>query len=374
MKNLSSIFLMLFLVNFGYGQNDKTYNPILTGAPFLRISPDARAGGLADMGVATSSDAYSQYWNASKYAFAKNTSAIGVSFTPYLSQITNDVYLLNVSGYTFIDQDQRSTLGASLNYFSLGDVELTSLGVDNTYVSNGTAKPSEFSFDVSYGLRLTDYYAMAVALRYIRSDLYNGINDTSNKAASTFAVDLSGMYTTGDILVLGMDSEVRAGYNISNIGPKLDYSNDDQKATYLPSNLRLGSAIDLNFNQNNKLTLALELSKLLVPTPVAGQTPQDNGVLSSVFSSLSDGEDGKEITYAFSSEYLLNDAFAFRAGYFYENEDKGARQYLATGLGLKYDAFGFDASYLFSTNSNVNNALQNTLRLGLTWYIGEEVR
>lgn len=376
-KNKNRLQLLMLFISISLAvHSQERLNPILTGAAFLRIPPDARAGGLADMGVATSSDAFSQYWNSAKYVFSKEFSAIGVSYTPYLSEITNDVFLMNLSGYSFINEEQRATIGASIYYFSLGDIELTKLTSNGLYVSEGTAKPSEFAIDLSYGMKLSDYYAMAVALRYIRSDLFNGIE--GQVAASSFGVDISGIYESGIVTVMGKDGRIRAGFNISNIGPKLDYSNDEDKSNYLPSNLRLGAGYDFVFNEDNQLTIGLELNKLLVPTPTfeadGTRVVKNLGVLESVFSSLGDGEDLKEITWAISAEYLFNQAFAFRLGYFSEHELKGARQFFSTGVGLKYDAFGFDAAYLFSTNKNVNNALQNTLRFGLTWDIGGAVR
>lgn len=193
--------------------------PVLTGAPFLRISPDARAGGLADMGAATSPDAFSQYWNPAKYVFAKNYSGVGISYTPYLSEITDDVFLLNGTFYTYLGEEERSTVAASVYYFNLGQVDLTEL-VGGEIASLGQAKPNEFAVDVSYGLKLSDYYGMAVAARYIRSDLFNNDQDALTKAGNSFAVDVAGYFQTERMNMNSFDGRIRGGFNISNIGPK----------------------------------------------------------------------------------------------------------------------------------------------------------
>lgn len=358
--------------------------PVYTGAPFLRISPDARAGGLGDMGVATSTDAFSQYWNPAKYVFSKSYSGVGVSYTPYMNKITDDVFLLNGSYYTFLNDEERSTLGVSVYYFNMGAVDLTEY-VGGQISSLGQAKPSEFSIDVSYGLKLSDVFGLAIAGRYIRSDLYNGDQDATTKAGNSFAVDVAGMYESPRMSIGRIDGRLRAGFNISNIGPKLSYSDSDDTESYLPTNLRLGAGYDFILDDYNTVTVGAEINKLLVPTPSIGvdsngdgiidyYDTEDEGVLSSIFSSFGDAPDGfseelKEVTWALSAEYLYNNAFALRTGYFHESLEKGARQYATVGAGLKFNAFGLDLSYLIPTN-NINNALENTLRFALTWDFG----
>ena len=366
----------------------KEPNPVLTGAPFLRIPPDARAGGLGDQGVATSTDNYSQYWNAAKFAFAQDYSGVAFTYTPYMSSLTSDVFLLNASYYTFLGQDERSTLGASIYYFKMGEIDLNEL-VGNQVVSTGMAKPNEFSIDLSYGLRLTDNYSMAVTGRFIRSDLFNGVNDPNVQPANTFAVDLGGYYQSETMDTDKFEGKLRGGFQISNIGPKLDYSNSEDNASYLPTTLRLGVGYDFKFDDYNKVGITTEFSKLLVPTPTYEKDENGNpipgtgyipnkGVMSGIFSSFGDAPGGgkeelKEIMYSVGAEYSYNDALFIRAGYFHESPMKGDRQHLTLGLGLKYNAFAFNASYLIPM-SDTNNALENTLRFGIAWNFGGETQ
>ncbi len=353
--------------------------PVLTGAPFLRVAPDARAGGLGDQGVATTSDIFSQYWNPSKYLFSNHTAGLGISYTPYLSNLTNDVFLLNATFYTFLGQEERSNLGVSIYYFNLGEIQLNNI-VGNQIVEQGIAKPNEFSIDASYSLKLSDFYSMSVTGRYIRSDLFNNVSNTENsqtKAASSFAVDISGYFQSDKHTSVGdLDGRVRGGFQISNIGPKLDYSDSDENESFLPTNLRLGGGYDFFLDDYNRIGINLEAAKLLVPTPQEDGTIPDDGVLEGIFASFSDAPGGgseefKEITYSVAAEYSYNEQFSFRTGYFHESPEKGARQYLTLGAGLRYQRFGIDVSYLITT-SKVNSALDNTLRFGLTWNMGDE--
>lgn len=388
MKKVILILTSVIIGNLTFAQvADNTTmsdRPVLTGAPFLRISPDARAGGLGDMGVATSPDAFSQYWNPAKYVFSKSYSGVGISYTPYLSEITNDVFLLNGSFYTYLGEDERSTLGASIYYFKLGEVDLTKLVAGNI-VSLGKANPNEFSIDFSYGLKLTDNYSMAVAARYIRSDLFNNDQDATTKAGNSFAVDVSAYGQTSRMNISDFEGRLRYGLNISNIGPKISYSDVEESTNFLPTNLRIGSAFDFILDDYNTVTLGLEASKLLVPTPsvpiesnnvIVRYAIPNKGVVSSIFGSFNDAPGGfaeemKEVIWSVSGEYVYNNAFSFRGGYFHESMEKGARQYATLGAGLKFNAFGLDLSYLIPTN-NENNALANTLRFALTWDFGGE--
>ena len=394
MKKITASLLILasdftYAQDTGSNNTDKDYtksNPVLTGAPFLKISPDARAGGLGDQGVATSADNYSQYWNAAKFAFAPDYSGVAFTYTPYMNSLTNDVFLLNASYYTFLGQDERSTLGASIYYFNMGEIELNEL-VGTDVVSTGMAKPNEFSIDLSYGLRLTDNYSMAVTGRFIRSDLFNGVNEAGVQAANTFAVDLAGYYQSETMDTNNFEGKLRGGFQISNIGPKLDYSNSEENASYLPTTLRLGVGYDFKFDDYNKVGITTEFSKLLVPTPQYEYDEEGNitnsyipnkGVMDGIFSSFGDAPGGgseelKEITYSVGAEYSYNDALFIRAGYFHESPMKGDRQHLTLGLGLKYNAFAFNASYLIPM-SETNNALENTLRFGIAWNFGGETQ
>ncbi|MBC7557219.1 MAG: type IX secretion system outer membrane channel protein PorV, partial [Chryseobacterium sp.] len=233
-KVLLALSLGLSITAFSQNLND--IRPVLTGAPFLRISPDARAGGMGDQGVATSSDAFSQFWNAAKYPFSRSTSSVGVTYTPYLSKLTNDVFLLYASYHQFLGDSERSTISASLYYFNLGSVDLTKL-VGSEVVSEGTAKPNEFSVDVAYALKLTDNYSMAVTGRFIRSDLSGGFNsDNTLKPANSFAVDVSGYFLSPKGQSFGdYEGQARAGFAVQNLGPRLDYTGDAASRSYLPT-------------------------------------------------------------------------------------------------------------------------------------------
>ena len=356
--------------------------PVLTGAPFLRISPDARAGGMGDQGVATTSDAFSQFWNAAKYPFSKTSSQIGLNYSPCMSKLTNDVFLLYAAYSQFLGEEERSTLSASIYYFNMGEVNLTEI-VGNEIADMGTAKPNEFSFDVSYGLKLTDNYSMAVTGRYIRSDLSGGFGSNSTlKPASTFAVDVSGYFMSPKHTSFGeYDGRARAGFSVQNLGPRLDYSGDEESRSYLPTMARLGAGYDLFIDDLNRVGINLEASKLLVPGPAiigyntlpsGEQVPQYDvpnvGVMEGIGKSFSNK---KSMMYSGAVEYEYDNAFAVRGGYFHESVEQGGRQYATVGVGLKYQSFGLDLSYLINT-SKINSALDNTLRFGLTWNIGEE--
>lgn len=352
--------------------------PVLTGAPFLRISPDARAGGMGDQGVTTSTDAFSQFWNAAKYPFSKTTSAIGVNYTPYMGKLTNDVFLIYGAYHKFLGQEERSTISASIYYFNMGDVDLSRI-VGTEVVSEGTAKPNEFAIDVAYGLKLADTYSMAVTGRFIRSDLSGGFNsDNTLKAANTFAVDVAGYFQSEKHQSFGdYEGQARAGWAVQNLGPRLDYTGDEESRSYLPTMARLGAGYDLYIDDLNKIGISAEASKLLVAGPEKTGTDTNGnpiydvpnvGVISGIGKSFNNP---KSVMLSGAMEYSYDDAFAVRAGYFHESAQQGARQFATVGVGLKYQSFGLDISYLINT-SKVNTALDNTLRFGLTWNIGEE--
>ena len=357
-------------------QNLSEIRPVLTGAPFLRISPDARAGGMGDQGVATSTDAFSQFWNAAKYPFSKTTSAVGLTYTPYLNNLTNDVFLLYGAYHRFLGSEERSTISASIYYFNMGEVNLASL-VGTEIVPEGIAKPNEFSVDVAYGLKLSDYYSMAVTGRYIRSDFGSFNSDSTLKPANTFAVDVAGYYQSEKHTSFGdYEGQARAGWAVTNLGPRLDYTGDEESRSYLPTMARLGAGYDVYVDDLNKIGISLEASKLLVPGPDITGTDTNGrpiydvpnvGVMSGIGKSFSNP---KSIMLSGALEYSYDDAFAVRGGYFHESAEQGGRKYATVGVGLKYQSFGLDLSYLINT-SKVNSALDNTLRFGLTWNIGE---
>ncbi|MDO7170803.1 type IX secretion system outer membrane channel protein PorV [Mariniflexile sp. AS56] len=361
---------------------------ITTGIPFLLIAPDARAAALGDMGVATGVDAFSQQWNSSKYAFSEAKSGVGVSYTPYLSKLVNDIFLGNVTYFNRLDE--RSAFAASLRYFSLGDIEF----VDNEFDEPRIQRPSELSIDASYALRLSDQFAMSVAMRYLRSDLRIQGVDGDASAANTFGVDISGYYQSEEEAYSDFNGRWRMGFAIQNIGPKFKYDAGGIE-NFQPTNLRLGTGFDFIFDQYNKIAVTAEVTKLLVPTPpvygyvdtdgdeeqgsdeptiiVAGKDPNVD-FISGMFQSFGDAPDGfseelKEFTWSLGAEYVYQDSFAFRMGYFNESEDKGARKFLALGAGFKANVVNIDLSYLFSA-SKVQSPLENTLRFSLTFNIG----
>lgn len=363
-----------------YAQDLSQVRPVLTGAPFLRIAPDARSGGMGDQGVATSPDAFSQFWNAAKYPFSRTSSSVGLNYTPYMGKLTNDVFLLYGAFHKFLGQEERSTISASIYYFNMGEVELTELGVDNTVTSNGVSKPNEMSIDVAYGLKLSDSYSMAVTGRFIRSDLSGGFNtDTTLKPANTFAVDVSGYYTSPRFSSFGnYEGKMNAGFAVTNLGPKLDYTGDEASRSYLPTMARLGVGYDMYLDEMNRVGISVEGSKILVPgSEFVGTDPNTRqpiyqvpnvGVMAGIGKSF---KNTNSIMYSGALEYSYDNAFAVRGGYFHESEEQGARQFATAGIGLKYRSFGLDVSYLINM-SKINTALDNTIRFGLTWNIGDE--
>ena len=381
-------------------QNDSRV--ITTGVPFLLIASDARAASMGDMGVATSVDTYSQFWNPSKYVFSETRSGFGLSYTPYLSKLVNDISLGNLTYFNRINE--RSAFAVSLRYFSLGEIEL----VQDEFSPALLAKPNEMTLDVSYSLRLADQFSMGVALRYLRSDLKLSQTDPDATAANSFAVDISG-YFQGEEQVYGdVNGRWRGGFALQNIGPKIKYDNSEQSETFLPATLRLGGGFDFLLDQYNKVAVTAEVSKLLVPTPpllgrehtftdlnengvydqgidtlgpyissdyiiIDGQDPNVD-FISGIFQSFSDAPGGfseemKEFTWALGAEYVYDNSFALRAGYFNESEEKGARKLLALGAGFKFSGTRVDLSYLFSA-SKVPSPLENTLRFSLTFDFG----
>lgn len=363
----------------GYSQDLSKVNPVLTGAPFLRIAPDARSGGMGDQGVVTSPDAFSQFWNAAKYPFSRTSSSVGLNYTPYMGKLTNDVFLLYASFHKFLGQEERSTISASIYYFNMGQVDLTQL-VGTEIASMGTSKPNEFSIDVAYALKLSDSFSGAVTGRFIRSDLAGGFNtDTTLKPANSFAVDISGYYTSPRFSSFGgYDGKINAGLAVQNIGPKLDYTGNEESRSYLPTMTRLGIGYDMFLDDMNRIGLTVEGSKLLVPgSEYAGIDPNTRqpryeipnvGPMAGIGKSF---KNKNSIMYSGALEYSYDNAFSVRGGYFHESEEQGARQFATAGVGLRYRSFGLDLSYLINM-SKINSALDNTLRFGLTWNIGEE--
>ncbi|MGV8945571.1 MAG: type IX secretion system outer membrane channel protein PorV [Lutibacter sp.] len=374
MRKIPGLVLMIFMTFVKISAQENP-NPITTAAPFLLIAPDARAGGMGDVGVATAPDAYSQHWNASKFAFMDSQFMVAVVYTPWLRELTNDVFL---GGFSFANKiDERSAWAASLKYFNLGEIDLT----DINGTPEGTEKLNEFSVDGSYALKLSETYSMGVTLRYIRSDLGIESANTTINPVNTFAVDISGYYQSSEQQYGNINGVWRGGFNVSNIGPKVSYSNDGQE-NFIPTNLKVGGGFDFILDSDNKVALNVEFNKLLVPTPSIsvngnGEPPyrqEDVNFFNGIFKSFNDAPGGfseelKEFTWGLGAEYMYDNSFALRAGYFNESDLKGARKYFTIGTGFKFKSSKLDISYLFNT-SDIKNPLENTLRFSLSFDFG----
>ena len=329
-----------------------------TATPFLLITPDARAGGMGDIGVATSSDAYSIFHNPAKTAFNENEISIGVNYTPWLRNLTDDIF---AGGLSYVQRySERAAWGVDVKYFSLGKIQLT----DQNGVETETINPSEFAITGIYSMKLSDKFSMGVGLKYINSNL-----DVSNSfsAANSFAVDVSAYYRSEEQNYGTFNGRYRLGLNVTNIGPKISY--DDSEGDFLPTNAKLGGGFDFIFDDYNTLGINVEFTKLLVPS----SENSTRGWFDGMFTSLGDrsfSEELKETTWALGAEYLYNNAFALRAGYFHESPDKGNRQYFTLGGGFKAKSFNLDLSYLMNA-SDINNPLENTLRFSLAFDLGQ---
>lgn len=366
-----------FVVNAQSSAN--SINVVTTAVPFLRISPDARSGGMGDIGVATIPDANSCFWNEAKYPFAVSKSAIAVTYTPWLQGLgLNDVYLASLAGYYKLDDQQA--ISSSLRYFSLGNIQFT----DNLGNNLQTYRPREFAFDAGYSRKLSDNLGIGISLRYINSNLASGqsASGSTYKTGSAVAGDLSIFH---DGTAKSSDgSGLNWGIALSNLGSKISYTNDASEKDFIPANMGLGIAYVKAFDESNKVTFGMDINKLLVPTPpLVGDSAglvnyHSIGVVSSWFSSFTDAPGGfseelKEFQISVGAEYSYNDQFMFRAGYFYENPTKGDRQYFTLGAGLNYNMFGLNFSYLVPSGNGINrNPLSNTLRFSIIFNLDKE--
>lgn len=360
------------------------FNPIQTGVTSLSIAPDARGASMGDLGAATDPDANSQFWNPSKYAFAYSNASVALSYTPWLRKLVNDIFLANLAGYWKIGSQDNQALSASLRYFSLGEVT-SSNGVDDITQS---LNPYEMSFDIGYSRKLSEKFSMGVVFRYIYSDL--GFSDSyagdQSTGASAFSADISGYFTTYP-MVGRSECQWSWGWNISNIGTKVAYNQGEDPA-FLPTNLRLGTSFTFPLADYHNLSINLDANKLLVParprqvdydmnTP-EGQKDyadalakwEDMSPFTGIFKSFSDAPGGmkeelREITWSLGAEYSYNNQFFLRAGYFYENEFKGNRQYFAMGAGFSLNVVRLDASYMLATAQS--SPLDQTLRFTLSF-------
>jgi hypothetical protein len=352
----------------GTGDIDGRTNTINTAVPFLRISPDARSGAMGDVGVALSPDANSNYWNLSKLPFATTPSSVSITYTPWLKELVNDVFLANLSGYYKLND--LEAVGASLRYFSLGTIDFTD--INGTPTSN--FRPREWAFDAGYARKLSDHLSIGVALRYIYSSLANGdINGSVIRPGKAFAGDVSLFYTKDYEKDDGRVNTWNMGLAITNVGTKISYTQSAQYKDFIPTNLGIGTAYTLGLDEYNKVTFALDINKLLVPTPDSSGSYRDKGVVESIFTSFGDAPGGfseeiKELMFSVGAEYWYNNMFAVRAGYYNENKYKGNRKYFTAGIGIKYDVFGLNFSYLVPSGTGIQrNPLSNTLRFTLTF-------
>jgi len=396
---MKKIYLLLFCFTISFAKAQD--RPITSGVPFLQVAADARAAGLGDQGVATSADVFSQQWNPAKYAFSIDKQGLSVSYTPYLTDLVNDISLSQLTYYNKINE--RSAFAGSVRYFSVGDIELR----QDLNGPVNTVKPSEFAIDGSYSLKLSEEFSMAVGARFISSNLGITTEGQSLSAATSFAFDVAGFYQSEEIAYSDFNGRWRAGFNFQNLGPKINYdlSEDTNGAgsNFLPANLRLGGGFDFILDDYNKVAVSVELAKLLVPTPQIpvptatdlngdGDTSDPGetsdgiqeannkynsiGWVPGIFKSFGDAPDGfseelKEITYSLGAEYMYQDSFSMRLGYYHQSPEKGAVQFFSLGAGFKYNVVKVDVSYLFSA-SKVKNPLENTLRFSLTFNFGDK--
>ena len=381
------VFVLIFAMFTAQSQSNSDYvgrdlNTITTAVPFLLIAPDARAGALGDAGVASTPDANSMHWNPAKYAFIDNKMGFSVSYSPWLRALVNDINLAYVTGYYRIDD--RQVVAGSLLYFSLGDITFTDVSGGRI----GDYKPSEFSLDATYSRKLSEKLSGAITARYINSNLTQGqyVAGIATHPGNSIAADVA-IYWQNDIVLGNMDGQFAWGVNISNIGSKISYSDNEIKE-FIPTNLRLGPSLTLELDDYNSISFMLDINKLLVPTPpiyqidsttgmpvykdgkpviLKGRDP-DVSVISGMIQSFYDAPDGfseeiREFSFSIGAEYWYDKQFALRGGFFYEDKSKGNRKYFTLGAGLRYNVFGLDFAYLIPLEQH--NPLENTLRFSL---------
>ena len=379
MKKLTFILLPMLMISLSASaQVDKKdiFNPVYTAVTSQTIAPDARAAGLSDVGVATDPDVNSQYWNPAKYPFTISRAGLSISYTPWLRQIVNDMYMANLVGYYRIGD--YSAVSTSLRYFNMGEVPLSSsVGSSNDMTIN----PYEMSFDAAYSLMLSEKFSIAAGVRWIYSDLtYDYSSETT--PGSAFAADIAAYYQ--NYINIGQrECQLGVGLNISNIGSKINFGSDDN-SEFIPTNIRLGAALMIPVDQFNRFTIAVDANKLLVPTrPIQkeNETDEDYNVrlqkdyydissIGGIFKSFGDAPGGfkeelQEVSWSLGGEYVYNDKFAIRAGYHHESETKGNRKYFTVGAGFKMSAFSLDAGYVIATAKS--NPLDQTLRFTLSF-------
>ena len=355
---------------------EKLFNPVNFAVISQTIAPDARGGGLGDVGAATDPDVNSQYWNPAKYPFNISRAGVSLNFTPWLRSLVNDMNLAYLSGYYRIGD--YSAVSASLRYFNMGEVYTENPDVNSKAM---TINPYEMSLDVAYSLMLSEKFSLAAAIRWIYSDMRFDYKEDSSPA-SAFAADIAAYYQ--NYVVIGQrECQLGVGLNISNIGSKITFSGEEY-SEFLPANLRLGASLMIPIDEYNRITLAADANKLLVPTVPQQEEGEDaaeykdrvlreyNDVsaISGIFKSFSDAPGGfkeemEEINYGLGAEYVYNDKFALRAGYHHESQSKGNRKYFTVGAGFKMNVFSLDAAYVVATAKS--NPLDQTLRFTLSF-------
>ena len=385
MKKLIGVLTASLLMFSAFSQTEIDYsdltgglNTITTAVPFLMISPDSKAGAMGDVGVATTPDANSMHWNPAKLAFTEDDMGASMSYVPWLRALVPDINLSYLTGYKKLDDNQA--IGLEMRYFTLGDITFTNITGDVV----GQYKPHELALGTSYARKLSRQFSLAISGRYIYSNLTGGqsAGGVETVAGQSIAADLAGFYAK-PVRMGGQDMDLGVGLNISNIGSKVSYTETSIR-DFIPINMRLGSSLNANIDDYNKISLAFDLNKLLVPTPPItddgeiklGQSP-DVGVVSGIFQSFGDAPGGfkeemREINYSIGTEYWYANQFALRAGYFFEHATKGGRKFLTFGSGVKYSAFTLDFSYLVNANNDAGatNPLANTMRFSMIWNFG----
>lgn len=369
------LYSILFIISIAFGSKlyAQEYNPIPVAVPSLEIAPDARGGGMGDIGAATMPDVYSQYWNAAKYPFVSSSAGLAVSYTPWLSKLVSDINLVYVSGFWKFGNENLNALSASLRYFSIGEFNIFDSNSD--YIM--PVSPSEWAFDVAYSRRLSETFSAAVTLRYIRADY--SVGDDEIVPGNAFAADIAG-YNESYVYLGRSEALLGFGFNISNIGTKISYD-EGTTSMFLPTNLKLGASLGLPLDDKNTLSFSADINKLLVPTPqlpVEGETEADKqkriddyynmSPIVGIFKSLGDAPGGfkeemQEIMWSVGAEYTYNNQFSLRTGYYNENEYKGNRRYMSFGAGFRTNFMQIDAAYLVSTAQS--NPLDQTLRVSL---------
>lgn len=386
---ISGLIAMMLNLN---AQDANYVNVITTAVPFMMIGPDARAGGMADGGVASSADANSMHWNPAKYAFIEKDFGVSLSYTPWLRNLVNDINIAYLTGYVKLDELQ--TIAFSLRYFTLGEITFT----DDQGNNMGTFKPNEFALDATYARKLHENLSLAIAGRFIYSDLTQGqtVQGQDTKAGISVAADVALYWQKKVDWFSTMDAEFAWGLNISNIGNKMSYTSSGTIRNFIPTNFRIGPRLTLELDDYNKISFQIDINKLLVPTPPIYALDENNNripipgsdkfeiekgmdadvpVMRGMIQSWYDApygfsEEIKEFNYAVGMEYWYNNILALRGGFFWEDKTKGDRKYFDLGIGLRYNTFGLDFSYLIPVGAQ-QHPLQNTMRFSLLFDFGK---